>query len=287
MAKRGAIKVDLFASDRRREKLDEIGDPLVMLERHVDFTRLAAEVDRVAPRPVAENGGGRPPYPTETLVRILVLKRLHNLADEQMEYQLLDRMSFQRFCGLEDSASIPDRNTIWGFENRIGVKAARALFAEVQRQMARRGFVARCGQIIDATLVPAPKQHFTREERERLERGEVPQEWSAAKRRQKDLDASWTKKHGESHFGYKLSINADKKHKLIREFEPDTAKVHDSQHFDAVVDPKNSSADVYGDKGYASAQRETELNRLLKNPFFSNLGCGRGNRSPFFEHASA
>jgi len=50
------------------------------------------------------------------MVRILVLKRLYNLSDEQMEYQLLDRMSYQRFCGLEDAMNIPDRTTIWTFE---------------------------------------------------------------------------------------------------------------------------------------------------------------------------
>ena len=59
------------------------------------------------------------------MVRILVLKRL-NLSDEQMEYQLLDRMSYQRFCGLTQAINIPDRTTIWHFENRIGEAGAQA-----------------------------------------------------------------------------------------------------------------------------------------------------------------
>lgn len=46
------------------------------------------------------------------MVRILVLKRLYNLSDEQMEYQLLDRMSYQRFCGLTQAINIPDRTAI-------------------------------------------------------------------------------------------------------------------------------------------------------------------------------
>jgi hypothetical protein len=53
----------------------------------------SAQVDCVAPRPVSTQGG-RPPFPTQTMVRILVLKRLYNLSDEQMEYPLLDRMSY-------------------------------------------------------------------------------------------------------------------------------------------------------------------------------------------------
>lgn len=82
-----------------------------MIALHIDFAALAAEVDRIAPRPVSLQGG-RPPYPTETMVRILVLKRLHNLSVEQMEFQLLDRMSYQRFCGLLQAITIPDRTTI-------------------------------------------------------------------------------------------------------------------------------------------------------------------------------
>src|SRR5690625_2447304 len=120
-----------------------MGDPLQALEAHVDFAALAAEVDRVAPREVNPKGG-RPAYPTETMVRILMLKRLHNLSDEQMEYQLLDRMSFQRFCGLTFSRTVPDRTTIWSFENRIGTEGAHAIFQAMNRQLERKGYIARC-----------------------------------------------------------------------------------------------------------------------------------------------
>ena len=79
----------------------------------------------------------------------LVLKRLYNLSDEQMEYQLLDRHSYQRFCGLVDAARLPDRPTIGHFENRIGVAGAEAPFAAVEQQILQHGYVARGGQIID------------------------------------------------------------------------------------------------------------------------------------------
>ena len=258
MKRRSAIQTDLFAADRRKEKIDRLGDPLIEIGEHIDFAALAAEVDRVAPRPVSPQGG-RPPFPTETMTRILVLKRLYNLSDEQMEYQLLDRMSYQRFCGLADSASIPDRTTIWTFENRIGEAGAKALFDGVERQLLKQGYIARGGQIIDATLVPAPKQHFTKADKEQLRQDALPADWKPAKRRQKDLDASWTQKHGKHHHGYKLSINVDKRYKVIRKIETDTASVHDSQHFDAVLDLGNTSRDVYADRGYPSQEREAQL----------------------------
>lgn len=192
MKPRSAIKTDLFADEHHRRKIDSLGDPLTEIESHIDFAALAAEVDRVAPRPVSTQGG-RPPYPTETMVRILILKRLYNLSDEQMEYQLLDRMSYKRFCGLANATNVPDRTTVWTFENRIGEAGAKALFDGVSAQLLKKGFIARGGQIIDATLVPAPRQHNGRCEKELIEQGAMPASWRPAKRRQKDVDATWTR----------------------------------------------------------------------------------------------
>jgi hypothetical protein len=76
-------------------------DPLVKISRVVGFAALASEVYRVAPRIISVKGR-RLPFPTETMVRILVLKRLHNLSDEQVEFQLLDRLSYQRFLRPDD-----------------------------------------------------------------------------------------------------------------------------------------------------------------------------------------
>jgi len=69
MKPRSAIKTDLFADEHHRKKIDSLGDPLVEIESHLDFAALAAEIDRVGPRPVSAQGG-RPPYPIETMVRI-------------------------------------------------------------------------------------------------------------------------------------------------------------------------------------------------------------------------
>ena len=96
MKKRTAIKTDLFAGEHHRKKTGMLGDALAGIGPYIDFGSLAAEVDRVAPRPVSPQGG-RPPCPTETMVRVLLLKRLHDLSDEQMEYPLPDRMSYERF----------------------------------------------------------------------------------------------------------------------------------------------------------------------------------------------
>lgn len=252
------MKNDLLAEEGYVHKVDAIGDPLQKIEAVVDFAALARAVEKIAPRP-EQPKGGRPPYPTDVMVRVLVVKRLHELSDEQTEFQLLDRRSFRRFCGLEHSRNLPDRTTIWNFENRIGVDGVTALFAELDRQIRAQGLEARAGQIVDATPVPAPKQHFTREEKAILDQGAMPADWKPAKRRQKDRDASWTKKHGKSHHGYKFTVSVDRKHKFIRTWVPDTARVHDSQHLEAALDEWNTSAEIYADKGYVGAEREERL----------------------------
>ena len=254
--KSAAIKTDLFAHEAHHQKLDELGDPLQEIERHVDFATLAARVDESVPRP-DRTKGGRPPYPTETMVRILVLKRLYNLSDEQMEYQLLDRMSYKCFCGLDDALRVPDRTTIWHFENRVGQAGAQALFGEMAEQLARKGFIARGGQIIDATLVKAPVQRNSRQENEQVRQGNVPEDWSDAKRRQKDVDASWTKKNGKTHFGYKLSVNVDGRYK----------------HAKGLLDERNTARVVYADKAYSSQALRAELkDRGLRDGILKRAG---------------
>lgn len=259
--RRDALKLDLFADAKRHAKIEQIGDPLVTIDRHIDFAHLAGLIDGLYPRPDGRKGG-RPPYPTEVMVRILVLKRLYNLSDEQMEYQLLDRMSYQRFCQLQHSANVPDRNTIWQFQQRIGEDGASAIFQGVDIQLNQHGYMARCGQAIDATLVPAPRQHISKQERAVIEQGQTPSDWSEAKRRQKDLDATHTKKHGQGYFGYKLSISIDYKHGFIRKTATGTASQADGHHFDEVLDTSNTGAQVDADRGYPSAPRSEMLNAL-------------------------
>ena len=253
------IKESLFAAEEREAKLDKLGDVLQLMEQHVDFKALAAAIDRAAPRP-DRGRGGRPPFPTELMVRVRVLQQLYGLSDEQMEYQLLDRLSFQRFAGLRRSSQIPDRTTIWTFRERLSAAGAvETVFDAVNQQLAKQGYLARGGQIIDATLVPAPVQHNRSKEKELIKEGAMPADWKPAKRRQKDVDATWTKKHGKSHFGYKLSASADQRHKLIRKIKVSTASENDTLHLEDVLDPHNTSRDLYGDKGYVDREREGRL----------------------------
>jgi len=111
-------RISLFAEHEREARRTNIGDPLAGLTKHVDLAALAASVDTAAPRP-SRAKGGRPPYPTVLMVKRLVLQQLYNLADDALEYQLLDRRSFLQFLDLTESNSIPDAKTIWLFRDRL------------------------------------------------------------------------------------------------------------------------------------------------------------------------
>ncbi len=136
------------------------------------------------------------------------------------------------------------------------VDGAAVLFQGVDAQLQRHGYIARGGQAIDATLVPAPRQHLDRQEREALAEG------SEAERRQKDLDPTHTNKHGKSYFGYKLSVSVDLKHGFIRRICAGTANEHDGHHFDEVLDMHNTGRAVHTDRAYPSRQKRQMLKAL-------------------------
>jgi IS5 family transposase len=196
------------------------------------------------------------------MFRMLVLQALHNLSDEQAEYQVRDRLSFTRFLRLGIEDGIPDATTLWLFREKLAkASLIEKLFERFDQYLAARGYMARGGQMVDATIVPVPKQRNSRDENDTVKAGETPAVWEKkpAKLCRKDCDARWTKKHGKCFFGYKNHVNADAKHKLIRRYEVTDAAVHDSQLLDALLTKGNTSTAVFADSAYRSAESETKL----------------------------
>ena len=196
------------------------------------------------------------------MFRMLVLQALNNLSDEQVEYQVRDRLSFSRFLGLAIEDSIPDATTLWLFREKLAKAGLiEQLFDRFDQHLAAKGYMARGGQIIDASIVLVPTQRNSRDENAELQAGRTPAGWKQkpAKVRQKDRDARWTKKHGRSFFGYKNHVNADAKHKLIRHYAVTDAAVHDSQELDGLLDTGNTCNDVFADSAYRSAKMKSKL----------------------------
>ena len=253
-----------FDADRRLSALSLKGDPLVEILAFVPWEKFRTDIETVVLTAAGskKSPAGRKPIDALVLFRMLVLQSLYNLSDEQIEYQVRDRLSFTRFLGLGFEDGIPDGTTLWLFREKLA-KAGLIdrLFERFGRHLEAKGYIARGGQMVDATIVPVPRQRNSRDENDQVKTGATPEDWKKrpSKNRQKDKDARWTKKHGRSYFGYKNHVNADARHKLIRDYTVSDASEHDSQKFDELLSRGNTSRDVYADSAYRSAETERKL----------------------------
>ena len=111
----------VFDADRRLAAITAKGDPLEMIARVVSFESFRAEIEAAVLTPVGEkkSPAGRKPIDVMVMFRMLVLQSLYNLSDEQVEYQVRDRLSFTRFFGLGMEDGIPDGTTSWLFQETL------------------------------------------------------------------------------------------------------------------------------------------------------------------------
>lgn len=73
-----------------------------------------------------------------------------------------DRLSFIRFLGLELSDRVPDAKTIWLFRERLmQAGTIEPLLNRFDATLRSSGYIPISGQILDATLIAAPKQRNT------------------------------------------------------------------------------------------------------------------------------
>ena len=262
-----------FDVERRLEAISAKGDPLETIERIVRWEDFRADIEAVTETKPEErkSNAGRKPYDTILKFKIVVLQSLHNLSDEQTEYLIRDRLSFMRFLDLELEDSVPDATTIWLFREALAEAGLiDKLFERFGQHLEAAGYIARGGQIIDATIVSVPKQRNTKEENETIKAGKTPEGWEKqpAKNAQKDKDARWTKKNDESFYGYKNHLGVDKAHKLIRKWDATDAAVHDSQKLDDVLDLCNTGNEVWADSAYRSvADRGAPEGEGLAQPY--------------------
>ena len=169
-----------FDWQNRFEKLDKTKDPLLKLNSAVNWQMFRAELEALRDKQRKSTAGAKP-YDAVLMFKILILQSLYNLSDEAMEYQILDRMSFMRFLGLHAGDPVPDAKTIWLFREQLR-QAGRMekLFKQFEDFLADNGYAAKRGQIIDASIVAAPRQRNSREENSLIKEGNTPEGWQEA-----------------------------------------------------------------------------------------------------------
>ena len=232
-----------FDVDDRLKRLSDLGDQLEAFAAAVDFEAFRPELNAALAYSDGTQGG-RPPFDPVMMCKILVIQTTNNLSDERAEFLINDRLSFMRFLGFGLSDRVPDARTIWLFREKLTKAGAIGpLFERFDATLRQSGYIAMSGQIVDASLVAAPRQRNTDDEKKAIKEGRIPPNWKAkpAKLRHKDRDARWTVKYSKAKpsddgapridlavpaFGYKNHIGIDRTHRLIRTWTATDASRH-------------------------------------------------------------
>ena len=280
-------QIGIFDESKRLGVLSKLGDRLEWLNRVMDWRIFEETLERVRPDRTKRGVGGRPPFSNELLFKIVILQALYNISDNQMEFQVNDRLSWQRFLGLTISDKVPDENTIWLFRELLTTSGAYdELFELFNARLLNIGVITREGSIEDATFVEVPKPRNKKEETEAIKAHETPEGWEDEphKLAQKDLDARWAKKGNKSYFGYKNHIKADKTSKIITAWRVTAANVNDVEMFLALLDEHDR--ELWADSGYASKVLAALLKKVY--PDLIQHICEKGEKTrPLTEEQKA
>jgi IS5 family transposase len=233
---------------------------LQRIGRLIDWEIFEPELHRAVLRP-AKGPGGRPRFAPLVVFKVLVLQKLHGLADDATSFQIADRRSFRAFLGLTPADLVPDGQTLADFRAALAAAGSfEKLFAIFLEQLQVRGLaLARAGVIVDASFVDVPRQRNTREQNAEIKAGKVPEEFQAdAKlRAHKDCDARWAKKGNETHYGYKNHVKADRRDKLILAAVVTPASTHDSQAATALL--AEGDGEAWLDSAYTGPEIAADL----------------------------
>lgn len=234
-------------SDRQMSLAEVFLDPrmglrgrLKALSEVIDWTRLDVLASQVRSGAV-----GRKPYPALSMLKALYLASLYDLSDPALEEALIDRVSFRLFCGFSLEGATPDETTLCRFRNDCAAAGVlEAAFGEVNRQLDAKGLIVRKGTLLDATIVAAASR------RPPVSAGGKP---SLAG----EPGASFTRKGGKSHFGYRLHVGADQGSGLVRRLALTPAHINESGVAEALI--CGDEAAVYADKAYENKTRRAAL----------------------------
>jgi len=249
----------LFDEEFTIERLSAIGNPLEAITTVIDFELFRELLERKLLNTSKKNNAGAKPYDVVILFKILILQRYYGLGDRQVEYQILDRTSFKTFLGLETGDKVPDEKTVWSFRERVTKSGlVEELFEQFTSFLEEQELIFNEGQLIDASFTVAPRQRNTREENKKIKTGEGDDLWNNKpnKKKHKDIDARWTKKNGETFYGYKNHAKVDTKSKFIKTYKITDASVHDSQVLDDLLDEKDKDQDLHADSAYTGKDQD-------------------------------
>lgn len=264
-----------FDEQETQDKLSRIGNPLDMISNVIDFEMFRAELESKILNQNKKNNAGAKPYDVVMMFKIMILQRYYGLGDTQIEYQILDRLSFKKFLGLESGDKVPDEKTVWAFrENLTNKGVVEKIFTLFSNYLETKGLIMNEGKMVDASFTVAPRQRNTRDENKMIKEGKGDELWNDKpnKKRHKDIDARWTKKNNETFYGYKNHAKVDTKSKFIDKYEVTDASVHDSQPLDDLLTEKDEEQCFHADSAYTGEDQEKVISKYKMKNYVNEKG---------------
>ena len=255
-------KKGLFDEQHAFELLSAIGNPLATVSKVVDFNMFRPTLEKELLNSDKKNNAGAKPFDVVTMFKIMILQRYYGLGDKQIEYQIIDRISFKKFLGLESGDKVPDEKTVWAFrETLTQTGTIDKLFDQFTKHLGSKELLFNEGKLVDASFTVAPRQRNTREENKKIKNGEGDGLWNDQphKKCHKDIDARWTKKNNEVFYGYKNHAKVDSKSKFINTYTVTDASVHDSQALNGLLDITDEGQPLYADSAYTGEPQEQTI----------------------------
>src|SRR5680860_1543241 len=155
-------KKGLFDEQFTIERLSEIGNPLEKISNVIDFEAFRSTIEEKLLNTDKKNNAGAKPYDVVMMFKIMILQRYYGLGDTQVEYQIIDRLSFKKFLGLESGDKVPDEKTVWAFrENLTNSGVVELLFSQFIQFLEDKNLIFNEGKLIDASFTVAPRQRNT------------------------------------------------------------------------------------------------------------------------------
>ena len=172
-------QMGFFDVENRYATLDAKHDPLVKINAVVPWETFRSRLESVWRKPPDQrkSDSGRKPWDAIVMFKAIILCALYNLSDDQVEYQMRDRLSFDklrtssfvRFLGLALEDKVPDAKTVWLYREQLSQAGLiEVLFDDFDAYLKSQGYQAMGGQIMDASIVSVPVQRNSRDENEQI-----------------------------------------------------------------------------------------------------------------------
>jgi len=253
-----------FADALVQERAKKIKNKFLrQIDKLIDWHSISKLIDKYDPR------DDKVQYEGLLLFKMLLLQNWYGLSDYEVEDRVNDSISFSYFCGLNIDETAPDNTTLSRFRTAMTeLNVFEKLFKEINRQLEIHNIIVKKGALVDASIVETPlkpkgKPKYQvakdRETQEVILKKEVPDSV--------DKEASYLKKGGKLHYGYKKHYVTDEEG-LVLGVTTTTASVNEITNLEEVLDAADLPQNIplKADKGYQSKKNAVLLKKKkLKN----------------------